>query len=133
MDVIEIARQLGAALQETEEYKSFVAARERNEKDELLNTQVSEINLIKMNYENETQKDEPDKDKLEQLDRDFMELYKVIMSNENMKSYQAASAALDAVCDRIHNIILMCQHGEDPATCEPSSCTGNCGTCGGCH
>ena len=41
--------------------------------------------------------------------------------------------ALDEVVSKVNSILLMCINGEDPATCEPSNCSGSCSTCGGCH
>ena len=64
---------------------------------------------------------------------DIAKLYNEIISGESMTAYNEAYTAYNELCTNISNIILMCQNGEDPETCEPSSCTGNCGTCGGCH
>ena len=133
MDVIKLARELGAAIQATEEYKKFMAAKERNDADEQLQQQIAEFNLLKMQYDAEMQKDEPDKEKLQQINTDIAKLYNEIISGESMTAYNEAYTAYNELCTNISNIILMCQNGEDPETCEPSSCTGNCGTCGGCH
>ena len=47
MDVITKARELGAAIQATEEYKNFMAAKTRNDADEQLQKQIAEFNLLK--------------------------------------------------------------------------------------
>ena len=133
MDPIKLARQLGAAIQATEEYKNFVAAKERNDADEQLQKQIAEFNLLKMQYDAEMQKDEPDKEKIQQINIDITALYNEIIGSESMVKYNEAYTAYNELCTTISNIILMCQNGEDPETCEPSSCTGNCGSCGGCH
>ncbi len=133
MDVIEITRQLGAAIQATEEYKNFMAAKKANDEDEALQKQISEFNLLKMQYDAEMQKETPDKSKIEQINVDISALYKTIIDGESMKKYNDAYTAYNELCTKVSNILLMCQNGEDPATCEPSACTGNCGTCGGCH
>ena len=133
MDPIKLARELGAAIQATEEYKNFVAAKERNDADEQLQKQIAEFNLLKMQYDAEMQKDEPDKEKIQQINIDITALYNEIIGSESMVKYNEAYTAYNELCTTISNIILMCQNGEDPETCEPSSCTGNCGSCGGCH
>ncbi len=133
MEVIKKARELGAAIQATEEYKNFIAAKERNDADEELQKQIAEFNLLKMQYDAEMQKEEPDKDKIQQINTDITKLYNEIIGGESMTAYNAAYTAYNELCTKVSNIILMCQNGEDPETCEPSSCTGNCGTCGGCH
>ncbi len=133
MEVIKKARELGAAIQATEEYKNFIAAKERNDADEELQKQIAEFNLLKMQYDSEMQKQEPDKEKIQQINTDITALYNTIISGKSMTEYNEAYTAYNELCTKVSNIILMCQNGEDPETCEPSSCTGNCGTCGGCH
>lgn len=133
MDVITKARELGAAIQATEEYKNFMAAKTRNDADEQLQKQIAEFNLLKMQYDAEMQKEEPDKEKIQTINTDIAKLYNEIIGGESMTAYNEAYTAYNTLCTNISNIILMCQNGEDPETCEPSSCTGNCGTCGGCH
>lgn len=133
MEVIKKARELGVAIQATEEYKSFIAAKERNDADEELQKQIAEFNLLKMQYDAEMQKQDPDKEKIQQINTDITTLYGTIIGGKSMTEYNEAFTAYNELCTKISNIILMCQNGEDPETCEPSSCTGNCGTCGGCH
>ena len=133
MEVIKKARELGAAIQATEEYKNFIAAKERNDADEELQKQIAEFNLLKMQYDAEMQKEDPDKEKIQQINTDITALYSTIIGGKSMTEYNEAYTAYNELCTKISNIILMCQNGEDPETCEPSSCTGNCGTCGGCH
>ena len=133
MEVIKKARELGAAIQATEEYKNFIAAKEKNDADEELQKQIAEFNLLKMQYDAEMQKQDPDKEKIQQINTDITALYGTIIGGKSMTEYNEAFTAYNELCTKISNIILMCQNGEDPETCEPSSCTGNCGTCGGCH
>ncbi len=133
MEVIKKARELGAAIQATEEYNNFIAAKERNDADEELQKQIAEFNLLKMQYDAEMQKQDPDKEKIQQINTDITALYGTIIGGKSMTEYNEAFTAYNELCTKISNIILMCQNGEDPETCEPSSCTGNCGTCGGCH
>ena len=85
-----------------------------------------------MQYDAEMQKEEPDKEKIQQINTDITALYGTIIGGKSMTEYNEAFTAYNELCTKISNIILMCQNGEDPETCEPSSCTGNCGTCGGC-
>lgn len=133
MDIIKMARELGAAIQSSDEYKNFMAAKEKNDADELLQKQIAEFNLLKMQYDAEMQKEEPDKDKLQQINTDIAKLYNEIIGGESMTAYNEAYTAYNELCTTVSNILLMCENGEDPETCESSACTGNCGTCGGCH
>ena len=133
MDIIELARQLGAAIQQTEEYKRFMTAKEKNDNDSQLQKQIGDFNLLKMQLDAEHEKEEKDEAKILEINEKIVALYNQIVEGEAMKEFNSAYEAYRTLTDKISNILLMCENGEDPATCEPSSCTGNCSSCGGCH
>jgi len=56
MDVIEIARQLGKAIQEDERYSDYMLAKEKNDADEALQALIGEFNLIRQNLAMEESK-----------------------------------------------------------------------------
>ncbi|MBQ6380739.1 MAG: YlbF family regulator [Clostridia bacterium] len=134
-DVIQIARELGAALQEDARYKALMQARKANDEDEQLQKLIGEFNIIMLNAQQEAEKEDKDEAKLQAYNEQYVEAYKTIMDNENMQAYQAAQSELEAVVNTINGIIAMSLNGEDPATCDPDAqnCTHDCSTCGGCH
>ena len=136
MNVIELTRQLGEAIQQDEKYIAFMEAKKANEEDMDLNAMIGKLNLVQMSYQNEGGKDAPDEKKLEEMDNEFRQLYGDIMLNENMKRYEAKKQELDDMMNYLIGILSQCVNGADPATCEPVSengdCTGSCSTCGGC-
>jgi cell fate (sporulation/competence/biofilm development) regulator YlbF (YheA/YmcA/DUF963 family) len=135
MDIIEITRQLGAAIQEDERYLAFHEARKVNEADSELNDLINKIQLIHMSYQHEAAKDDADEDKLQAYDTEFSEVYKTVMANENMQKYEAARKEVDEMMNNITAILSLCVQGEDPKTCEPQehNCSGDCNSCGGCQ
>ena len=133
MDIIKMTRALGAEIQKQPEYKRFMQAKEKNDNDSLLQKQIGDFNLLKMQIDAEHQKEEKDEAKLLEINEKIVELYNVIISGEAMTEYNKAYADYKALTDKISNILLMCENGEDPETSEPSSCSGNCSSCGGCH
>ena len=136
MNIIELTRQLGEAIQQDEKYIAFMEAKHANEEDMELNAMIGKLNLVQMSYQNESGKDAPDEKKLEQMDNEFRQLYGDIMLNENMKRYEEKKQELDDMMNYLIGILSQCVNGADPATCEPVSesgeCTGSCSTCGGC-
>ena len=71
MSVIELTRQLGAAIQADERYKAFDEAKKANDADKELNDLIGKINLVQMNYQQEASKgDEADESKMEQYGKD---------------------------------------------------------------
>ena len=136
MDIIEITRQLGAAIQQDERYLAFHEARKTNEADTDLNDLINKIQLIHMSYQHEAAKDDANEEKLAAYDKEFTEVYQAVMANENMQKYEAARQAVDEMMNHITGILGLCVQGEDPKTCEPQEehhCSGECSSCGGCH
>ena len=135
MDVIAITRQLGEALQQEEAYIQYQLAKDLNDKDEGLQADIGEFNLLRMSLSNELAKDETEKSqsKIDELNSQMQALYGKIMSNENMARFNQVKEELDKLVNRINSILVLCINGEDPQTCEPSECTGSCSSCGGCH
>ncbi len=133
MDVIELTRQLGAAIQADARYKNYVAAKTANDNDAALQENIGEFNLIRMSLDKELSSDNKNDEKVKELNEKLRSVYSAIMSTPAMIAYNEAKTALDALLEDVNAIISMSANGEDPATCEPSHCTGSCSTCGGCH
>lgn len=135
MDLIQMARELGAAIQQDARYLKFMQAHEANEKDNALNELIGKIQLVHMNYNHEAAKEDKDEEKLKAYDAEFNTLYNEVMCNPNMRRYEKARDEVDELMKEITGILTLCVRGEDPMTCDPNagSCGGDCGSCGGCH
>lgn len=136
MDIIEAARQLGAAIQADERYKKVMASSKANDSDTALQELISEFNLMRMTIDNEFNKPEEERneEKIKEFNVSMRQLYGKIMCTDSMMAYSEAKKDFDAVMNKVNAIIEMSMNGEDPMTCEPSEgCSGSCATCGGCH
>ncbi len=134
MNVIEITRELGKAIQADPRYSAYLLAREKNDADEELQKLIGEFNMGRMQLNREMSKTDKDQDKINELNQKVRGIYADIMRNENMAVYNNAKSEFDDMILEIERIIQLCANGEDPATCDPkSACTGSCETCGGCH
>lgn len=134
MDIIEMARELGKALQNDDRYIAYNLAKQANDADKELQEQIDSFEKMRCDLSMELTKENKDTDKVKELDEGIKELYGKIMSNQHMVVFTAAQKSLESLVSNVQEIITLCANGEDPATCEPSSgCTGSCATCGGCH
>lgn len=137
MDVIKMAREIGAAIQQDPRYAAYNEAKELNDKDEALQKLIGEFNLKRFELNSEMGKPEKDNEKLQKLDNEIKSLYGEIMANESMEKFNTTKNAMDDMLSQINYIITMAANGEDPMTCpthQPSSgCSGSCSSCGGCH
>ena len=134
MEILEIARQLGAALQADPNYSEFQAAKQACDTDADLQERIGEFNLYRMQVDEELARDERNNDKIAQLNENLRDTYSAIMEQPNMARYNAAKAALDVIVNQVNSIIEQSLDGQDPAAIDPTAgCTGSCATCGGCH
>jgi len=136
MDVIKLARELGVALQQDEEYKAFLRAKEANDNDEQLQQLIEQFNLLAATAEYEAHKEDADQAKCDEYNEKLRALYETIMSNEHMVAFEAAKSCVDDKMNTIVAILAAAVNGEDPMTVDPNdhhSCGGDCSHChGGC-
>jgi cell fate (sporulation/competence/biofilm development) regulator YlbF (YheA/YmcA/DUF963 family) len=136
MTIIEMAREFGKVIQESEEYKALTAARIASDNDESLQAQIQQFNLVRMNLEMESSKEDADQEKIGSLNEELMTLYTQVMENDNMVAFNAAKDAIDTVMNDATSILAAAVNGDDPMTFDPHaahSCSGSCSSCGGCH
>lgn len=136
MDVITMARELGKAIQSSEEYKKLNTAKEINDNDETLQKQIEEFNMIRVQLSTLMQDENKDEEKMKTLDGELKGLYATVMGNPNMLNFNEAKQDIDKLMNGITTILMACVNGDDPDTCEayPASCDGSCSSCGGgCH
>ena len=134
MDIIEMARELGAALQKSDEYTAYNVARNAADSDAELQGMIGDFNLKKLSLNAEVQKEEKDPAKLAALNEEVRSIYARIMAHPTMMAYNTTKEELDRILNFIQQIIVYSANGEDPATIqEETSCGGDCSGCSGCH
>lgn len=134
-NIIKSVRELGKAIQADETFKAYIAAKLDADNDEALQNAIGEFNLVKMQISEETQKEDKDEAKLQELNVKLRKCYADIIANEKMQKYNNANQLYSGLINKVYAILELCCNGEDPETCEPEehSCSGSCSTCGGCH
>ena len=132
MDVIELARELGKAIQQDERFLAMQIARQNSDNDDELQQLIGEFNLKRMAINNEENRDEA---KLQQLNSELRETYAKVMQNKNMNAYNEAKELMDNMLKRINAIISISAEGGDPeiADLTEDTCGGSCSSCAGCH
>ena len=136
MDVIELTRQLGAAIQADERYTKLAAAKTAVDNDAEVQDKMKKIEEIRLAYQTAAMDAEPDDKLMSKLDKDFQDVYASLMCSDGMQAYEATRTELDGLMNYIMQILYLCVNGEDPATCEPQEedheCSGECSHCSGC-
>ena len=78
--------------------------------------------------QNEAMKQERDEAILEMIQSRIDTLYDEIVASESYKALEAAQNEVNELMNKVNTTITYNITGE-----EPSGCTHNCSTCGGCH
>lgn len=134
MDVIELTRELGKAIQADERFVRYNKARLANDNDTDLQNSIGQFNIKRMELEKAVGEEDKDEVKVKVLNEELRKLYGDIMSSAAMVEYNTSKALLDQMMNEVNTILTKTLDGEDPATCDTDAgCTGSCSTCGGCH
>lgn len=135
MDVIQLTRELGVAIQNDNRYIEYMKAKEANDKDTELQDLIGDFNLKRqqLSLEMNKGKDEKNPEKITELNKEMQGLYGSIMGNQQMIDFNQTKQALDTLVQQINTIIGASVNGEDPATCDTESgCGDGCSSCSGC-
>ncbi len=134
MDIVQLAREMGKQIQQTEEYKNLQVARKASDEDKELQDLIAQFNIKRMDLSSAMQEENKDEEKITSLDKELKELYQKVMSNESLAAFNTAKMELDAIMNKVQMVLTASVNGEDPETCDVEhSCGGSCSTCGGCH
>ncbi len=136
MSLESVIRELGKEIQADPRFEALQKAAKANDADEGIQKQMQELQLITLKYQQEATKgEEADNERIEELQKQYQDLYTEVMGNENMMAYSAAASEMEQMAQYISGMIGLFFDGQDPETCElpDPSCTHDCTTCGGCH
>ncbi len=132
--ILEMAKELGHAIQQDERFMKMQMAQARADEDEELQGLIGEFNLKRMAINAESAKgEEQDEAKLRELNVEIREVYAKVMANESMAAYNEAKGEMDKLTNAVGAILNMAAQGLNPDDYDEHSCSGNCSSCGGCH
>ncbi len=134
-EVIELARELGTAIQRDETYIDYKIKQQNVECDENLQKMMKDFNSKKSEINLEISKENTDQNKIDKLNEEINKLYTDVMQDETMTVYQEAKQKFENVLRSITLIINRASLGDDPKTInieESEACSGSCQSCSGC-
>ena len=132
--ILDMAIDLATLLQAVPRCEAVLAATKAADEDKVLQEMISEFNLKRLAINTEEGKEDADADKIRELNQELRTIYASVMANESMMAYNSAKADLDVLVNKIHFAINLAVQGQDPSlAAQESSCSGDCGSCGGCH
>ena len=132
-ELVEKTRELGVAIQDTDEFTAFIVAKTAADKSEKLQDKLGQFNLKKLDLNRAIMAEEKDVDKVAALNSEVKELYEAIVRDPLMIAYSTTKEELDGMVRFLLQIIQGSANGDNPYEIEEQSCGGDCSACGGCH
>lgn len=128
MEIFELAAELGKKLRDDERLVALENAKKAYAEDKQLQKYMVEYDVQQRAMQNEVGKKEHDLQFMEIIQKRIDELYRLISEHPVFVELNQAQAEVNELMNSVNQTIMTQITGE-----EPSGCTHNCSTCGGCH
>ena len=128
MEIFELAAELGKKLKDDARLVALEDAKKAYEADPALQKSMLEYDVQQKAMQREVAKPERDLHFIEVIQARIDALYQEITENPVFVELNRAQAEVNALMNNVNQTIMTQITGE-----EPSGCTHNCSTCGGCH
>lgn len=133
MDVIQLTRDLGKAIQEDDAYLQFTLAQNASDNDDKLQKQIGDFNMLRSQINQEMMKQDKDQAKIEEMNQKLQGDYQTIMRNPNMIAFNAAKQNVDMLMQQINAVLSGSVNGQNPEEIDiDAACGGDCAGCSGC-
>ncbi|MBQ8340900.1 MAG: YlbF family regulator [Clostridia bacterium] len=130
MGIFELAAELGKTLKNDKRLIALEEARKAYENDERVGKLMMEYEVQQKAIQNEVAKsgDERSEELLKMIQDRIDAIYDQIVASDSYKALEKAQNDVNELMELVNSTITFNITGE-----QPSSCTHDCSTCGGCH
>ncbi len=128
MEIFELAAELGRTLKKDKRLVALEEARIAYEKDAHIAALMTEYEVQQKALQDEAVKAERDQKLIDMIEARVDAIYREIVGSEAYLALEKAQNEVNELMNAVNTTITTQITGE-----QPSSCTHNCATCGGCH
>ena len=128
MGIFELAAELGRTLKNDKRLIALEEARKAYESDERVNKLMMEYEVQQKALQNEAMKEQREEALFQMIQDRIDVLYDEIVATDVYKKLEAAQKDVNDLMEMVNSTITFNITGE-----QPSACTHDCSTCGGCH
>ena len=128
--VQDCARALGEAIVASEEYQNMQLCEKAAESDPAAAEAMVRYMELHAAVNQEMGNEEPDAEKIARLGREMDELQQALNALPAVEEMTAARQRFSGLMDQVNKILEFIITGDVQ---EGGGCSGNCGSCGGCH
>jgi len=127
-EILELAKQLGMMIAESDEAKALKEAEERHMEDPEAQALMTNYSIRCEQLSEEANKEGITKEEYEKINLDAQAEFIKISQNETIKNYLEANQNFSQLINKVNGIIAHFVRGE-----ESGGCSGSCSSCSGCH
>ena len=129
MDILEMAKQLGKAIEESKEFENLRKAEDIQANDEKAQQLIGEYNLARMNIMQKAQGENLTQEDYDKIRTELADEFDKLMCYDVIKNFIEAKESFDSMYEQVRNIIDFYANGEK----QTGGCSGSCSSCSGCH
>lgn len=129
MDILEMAKELGKAIENSKEFENLRNAEQIQANDEKAQALIGEYNLKRMNIMKKAQAENLTQEDFDKIQTEMADEFDKLMQYDVIKNFIDAKEAFDSMYVQVQNIIDFYANGEK----QVGGCSGNCSSCGGCN
>jgi len=130
MNIIEMAKELGMAIAESEQMITLKEAETAQAQDEEAQKLVGEYNLKRMQLSQRAQAEDITEEQFQEIKTELDAEFKKLTANDKINAYVTAKKDFDSIMGQVNNIMSYYINGEQSGGC---SSEGGCSGCSGCH
>lgn len=128
-DILEMAKELGLAIENSKEFENLKNAETIQANDEKAQNLIGEYNLARMNIMQKAQGENLTQEDYDKIRTELADEFDKLMCYDVIKNFIDAKEAFDSMYEQVKNIVDFYANGEK----QSSGCSGSCSSCGGCH
>lgn len=129
MDILEMAKELGKAIADSDLMAAVKKAEDVQNNDEKAQQLIGEYNLKRMQLAQRVQKEDVTQEELEAVQKELSDEFDKLMQYSVISDFITARKELDAVLEQVNNVISFYVTGKTP----DGGCSGSCSSCSGCR
>ena len=132
-DILEMAQNLGQAIADSEEMKVFHEMEKTFYEDEEAQRVMNEYEAERAKMTVKAKETGMTPESLKLFQSEMKKSMDKLMANKTVKEYLEAKSNFNDIIKKVNSIISFCIQGEEQELASEGGCSGNCGSCGGCH
>ncbi len=134
-EILELAQKLGEKIAESETVKTYREMEKIYFESEEAQNAMQEYEDTHAKMTVKAQETGMTPESMQLFQEEMQVAMKKLMQNKTVKEYLDAKSDFNDIFSKINSIIAYCVQGEEQnmATSSSGSCSGNCGSCRGCH